>query len=216
MCLCSFFIIFSTFSQHFFSWFSFRFNQNFQVHGVTINFSFVLFFSFFILTICLLRATMPAIDGLPSWSISSHMRIVLKGWLFGPKLFISFLSKERIMAQKCFREMGNFWSTCPRHQFSEYHDLGILCFWSLKRFGKLEAVASLDAYQITNYQFLSKTHHFIAWFRRIREEVSKSRILWPNAWVGVIKWFIWFFKIVHLETPFFFYSNDSIVKENIY
>ena len=29
-----------------------------------------------------------------------------------------------------------------------------------KRFGGLEAVASLDVYQITNYQFPLKTHHF--------------------------------------------------------
>ena len=74
--LCSF----SSFSQHFFfaSWFLFRLNRIFQVHDMTINFSFVLFF-FFILTICLLRATMLAIDGLPSRSISSHVRIILKG-----------------------------------------------------------------------------------------------------------------------------------------
>ena len=42
------------------------------------------------------------------------MRIVLKGWPFGPKLFISFLSTKRVMAQKCSREMGAFWSTCPK------------------------------------------------------------------------------------------------------
>ena len=170
---------------------------------MTINFSFVLFFSFLILTICLLRATMPTIDGLLSWSISSHMRIVLKCWLFGPKLFISFLSKERIMAQKCFREMGNFWSTCPRHQFSEYHDLGILCFWSLKRFGKLEAVASLDAYQITNYEFLQKFIFICLIFTKF-EKVSKLGVLWPIVWAGVIKWFIWFFKIAPLGAPRFF------------
>ena len=35
-----------------------------------------------------------------------------------------------------------------------------LYFFSLKRFGRFEAVASLDAYQITNYQFSSKTHYF--------------------------------------------------------
>ena len=75
---------------------------------------FLLFCFFFILTIGLLRATMHAIDDLPSRNISSHVRIVLKGWPFGPKLFISFLSKERIMAQKCSRETGNFGSTCPK------------------------------------------------------------------------------------------------------
>ena len=39
-----------------------------------------------------------------------------------------------------------------------------------KGFGGLEAVAGLDAYQITKYQFPSKTHHFLLPdFRRIRE-----------------------------------------------
>ena len=53
-----------------------------------------------------------------------------------------------------------------------------LYFWSLKGFGRFKAVASLDAYQITNYQFPSKTHHFLlSDFQRIREEVSKSGIL---------------------------------------
>ena len=67
------FVAFSSFSQHFFSWFSFRLSRIFQVHDMTINFSFVFFLLFF--TICLLRATMHAIDGLPSWNISSHVRI---------------------------------------------------------------------------------------------------------------------------------------------
>ena len=92
---------------------------------------------------------------------------------FGPKLFRSFLSKERIMAQKYFREMGAFWLTCPKASIwviSKYRDLGILRFWSLMGFDRLEPVASLDAYQITNYPLLSKTHHFLLLdFRRIRE-----------------------------------------------
>ena len=35
-----------------------------------------------------------------------------------------------------------------------------LYFWSLKGFGRFKAVASLDAYQITNYQFPLKTYDF--------------------------------------------------------
>ena len=129
--------------------FSFRLSQIFQVHDMTINF----FLKKNILTICLLRAPMPTIDGLSSLIISSHVRIVLKGWPFGPKLFISFLSKERVMAQKCFWGMGNFWSTCLKalvRMISVYHDLGIL-FCSLKIFGRFETVASLDAYQIISF-----------------------------------------------------------------
>ena len=45
-----------------------------------------------------------------------------------------------------------------------------LCFWSLKRFGRFEAIASLDAYQITNYQILQK---FIFYYL-IFEEFTKE------------------------------------------
>ena len=90
------------------------------------------------------------------------VRIVLEGWPFGPRLFISFLSKERIMAQKCYREMGNFWSTCPKTSIKDDFKVSWSCvFGHQGGFDKLEAVASLGAYQITNYQFLSKTHHFL-------------------------------------------------------
>ena len=97
----------------------------------------------------------------------------MKDWPFGPKLFISFLSTKRVMAQKCSREMGAFLSTCPKasirdeFQVSWFWDLR---FWSSRGFDRLEAVASLDAYQITNYQFISKTHHFLLPdFQRILE-----------------------------------------------
>ena len=69
-------------------------------------------------------------------------------------------------------------------------------FCSLKRFGRFETVASLDTYQITNYQFYKNSSFLLPDFRRIRERVSKSGILGPIAWVGVIKRFIQFFKIV--------------------
>ena len=51
------------------------------------------------------------------------------------------------MAQRFYREMGNFWSTCPKSSIkviSKYRDLGILRFWSSMGFDRLEAVASLD------------------------------------------------------------------------
>ena len=67
------------------------------------------------------------------------------------------------MAQKCSREMGNFCQHAPRHQSGRFQNITILetCVFGYREgFGKLEVVASLDAYQITNYQFLSKTHHF--------------------------------------------------------
>ena len=53
---------------------------------------------------------------------------------------------------------------------SKYHGFEIRVFSHQEDFDRLEAVASLDAYQITNYQFLSKIHRFsLPDFRRIRE-----------------------------------------------
>ena len=104
------------------------------------------------------------------------VRIVLESLPLGPRLFRSFLSKERIMAQKYFREMGNLGQHVPRHQskmISRYHGLEIL-FCSWKGLAGLKLLANLDAYQITKYQFFffkKKTHHFLLPdFRRIREE----------------------------------------------
>ena len=84
-----------------------------------------------------------------------------------------------------FSRNGSFSITMPQginqgdFRVSRFWDL---YFWSLKEFGRFKAIASLDAYQITNYQFPSKTHHFLLPdFQRIREEVSKSGILWPIA-----------------------------------
>ena len=78
---------------------------------------------------------------------------------------------------------------------SEYHDLGTCVSGHLKGFGKLETVASLDAYQITNYQFLSKLIIFRCLIsEEFKKKVSKSGFSWPIAWEGVIKWFIQFFQ----------------------
>ena len=75
--------------------------------------------------------------------------------------------------QKCSRKMSNFGPHAPKHQskmISRYHDFGDLCFWSSIEFWRLEAVASLNAYQIINYQFLLITHHFCC---LISEEFEK-------------------------------------------
>ena len=198
-----FFIIFSTF---FLDSLDFHLDSTriFQVHNMTINFSFVLFFAFFILTICLFRATMHAIDGPPSWSISSHVRIVLKGWPFGPKFFISFLSIKRVMAQECSREMGAFWSTCPKTSIrviSKYHDFRDLCFWSLKGFW--QAWSCSKSWCIPNYRLSvpTKIYFFVCLTFEEFDIVSKLRALWPITWAGVIKRFIRYFKIVSFGAP---------------
>ena len=201
---------FLSFSQHFFvclffflaSWFSFRLTRIFQDDNHFFFFFFLfivlfIFFLFLVLMVCLLRATMHAIDSLPNWSIFSHVKIVLKGWSFGPKLFISFLSKERIMAQKCSREMGNFLSTCPKAPIKailEYHDLRVLCFWSLKGFS--QAWSCSKSWCIPNYQLsvsFKNLSFFVAWFSKN----SRNNFL-NQKFCGHMPeqaWSIWFSKM---------------------
>ena len=96
------------------------------------------------------------------------VRIVLEGWLFGPRLFISFMSKKKIMAQKRSRKMGNFWSTCPKASIrviSKYHDLRDLCFWSSRGFW--QAWSCSKSWCIPNYQLsisFKNSSFFVAWF----------------------------------------------------
>ena len=98
------------------------------------------------------------------------VRIVLEGWPFGPKLFISFLSKERVMAPKRSREMGNFWSTRPKALIrvnSEYHDIRDLCFWSSRGFW--QAWSYSKSWCIPNYQLsisFKNSSFFVAWFSK--------------------------------------------------
>ena len=179
---------------------------------------FLLFcFFVFILTIGLLRATMHAINGFLSRSISSHMRIVLKGWLLVQSCS-SFLSTKRVMAQKCSREMGAFWLTCPKASIwviSEYYDFRDLCFWSLKGFW--QAWSCSKSWCIPNYQLLvpTKIYFFVCLIFEEFERVSKLGALWPIAWASVIEGFIGFFKIVSFGAPHI-YSNDSIIKESVH
>ena len=144
-------------------------------------FLFVHFF-FFILMIHLLRATSHVVGGLPTWSTSSHVRIVLKrGRLLVQNVVHVICPKERVWLRsvlfmsarkglwfkglliplllakegydsKGSREMGIFWSTCSKVSIkviSEYYGFGTCIFWSLKGFGRLEAIARLDAYHKT-------------------------------------------------------------------
>ena len=127
-----------------------------------------------------------------------------KGWLLDRGCSYHFCPEEKY-GSKVFPKNGQFLVNVPRginqgdFKVSQFWDL---YFWSLKGFGRFKAVASLNAYQITNYQFPSKLIIFLLPdFQRIQEEVFKSGILWPIAWASVIKRFIWFFKIVPLEAP---------------
>ena len=150
LCLCSFFIIFSTFCLA--SWILFRLNQIFQVHDMTINFSFI-FFSFS-------RSHGLSTSGNNAdhkWtSILKHLfsyedRFKRVGFWFEVARII-FVQRKN-MARKYSREMGNFWSTCPKASIkviSEYHDFRDLCFCSSKGFWR--AWSCSESWCIPNYQ----------------------------------------------------------------
>ena len=105
--LCSFFIIFFNISFLAF-WFSFRLNQIFQVHDMTINF-FVLFFH---------DLSTPGNDICHRCpSKLKHLfscEDCFERLAFWSKVVYIILSKERIMAQKCSWEIGNFSISLPR------------------------------------------------------------------------------------------------------
>ena len=182
MCLRSFFIIF--FNIFWLSWFSFKLNRIFQVHDMTINFSFSFIHSSFPFSHSR-GLSISGNDVCHRWPsrLRHHFscdncfkRVVF--WLKGCSCH--FYPKKRLWIKSIPEKwvilinvswginQGNF-------RASRSWDL---CFWSLKRFGFwLEAVTSFDACQITNYQFSSKTHHFLLPdFQKIREKVFKSRI----------------------------------------
>ena len=79
-----------------------------------------------------------------------------------------FCQQKRVIAQKCSREMGNFWSTCLKASIrviSEYHDLRDLCFWSSKGFWQVWSCSK--SWCIPNYQLsvsFKNSSFFVAWF----------------------------------------------------
>ena len=116
------------------SWFSFRLNSKFSSAWHDNQFFFCSFFLFHSHDLSTLGN-----DARHTWPFRlKHLfsyEDCFERWPFGPRLFISFLSKERIVAQKCFREMGNFGPHAPKHQAnmtSRCHGLGTLfCSYSL-------------------------------------------------------------------------------------
>ena len=92
-------------------------------------------------------------------------------WLlaFWSKVAYTITVNKKGYGSKVFSRNGNFRSMCPKTLIKVilgYHDLEIL-FCSLKRFGRFETVASLDAYQITKYQFFQKlVIFFVVWLSK--------------------------------------------------
>ena len=96
------------------------------------------------------------------------MRIILKGLAFGSRLLVSFLSRGKIWLKSILEK----WAISGQFRLNVMSRSWDFYFWLLKRFGRFEAVASLDACQITNYQLPSKTRHFFCCL--IFEEFKKK------------------------------------------
>ena len=136
--------------------------QRFEFGFQTAFVYFIYFFCSFFL--CSHELSTPGDDACHKWPsrLKHHFsweNCFERGCLLVKGLFMSFLSKERIMAQKCSREMGNFLfgQRAPRHQsrmILKYYGPGTCVFGYRKWVGRLEAIASLDAYQIIKYQVL--------------------------------------------------------------
>ena len=193
----------------------------------------------------------PVVDDLPAWSIFSHTRIVLKGFVFWFKrLFTSFLSKERIwlkrfplisakkgvmvqriadiifveqervMAWRVPEKWAIFGQRALRHQSRWFQSITILGLVFLVIERVWQAWSYNKSWRIPNYQ-ISKPYKnlsfFIAWFsKNSRKRVSKSGVLRPIAWAGVIKRFIWFFKNYAIRGTKVSYSNGFKMKGSVY
>ena len=118
------------------------------------------------------------------------------------------------MARRVLEKWAIFGQRAPRHQSSWFQSITILRLVFLVIEKVWQVWICSKSWCIPNYQswvsfknlsffclifevisFLQKLIIFLLPdFRRIQEEVSKSGILWPIAWAGMIKRFIWFFK----------------------
>ena len=105
-----------------------------------------------------------------------------------------------VMAQRCPQDMGSFLfgQRAPKHQsrmILKYHSLKTCVFGRWKGFSRFEAIASLDAYQITKYQILQKLIFLLPNFWRIRERNFQIRNFLARCLGNMIRWFIWFSKL---------------------
>ena len=145
-----------------------------------------------------LRTTTRAMEGLSDWRITSQYGDSFGNMAFRFKVVYIISVQREDYDSKVFLKMDNFWSTCPKASIKDGFKVSWswdLCFWSLRGFW--QAWSCSKSWCIPNYQLSIsfKTHHFLLPdFRKNREQVSESGILWPVAWVGMIKWFIRFFQ----------------------
>ena len=112
------------------------------------------------------------------------------------ELLLPFLLARKGSVQRCTRDIGNncFWSTCPvgikSMTISRCHSIEICVSSYPKEFGRLEAIASLDAYRITKFQILQNIFlcYYLIFEEFEKEFLSQNFLL--VAWAGVINRFI--------------------------
>ena len=145
------------------------------------------------------------------WGLFWKVSLLAQGCLghFCPKggSWLKSVSEKWVILVNMSQDINQKW----------FQGIAVLGFCSARGKGLagLKLLASLDAYQIINYQFLQKLIIFfccliseefekkvsksgvswpIAWEGVITWLVSKSGVSWPIAWEGVITWFIRFFQ----------------------
>ena len=123
--------VYAAFFQHilwiWLSWFLFGLSRIFKC--MTWQSIFFLFFYSFIFFFFLngpLWAMSHVVDGLPTWNISSHMRIILKGLAFGSRLLVSFLSRGKIWLKSILEKWAISGQCASRHQSRWFQSITIL------------------------------------------------------------------------------------------
>ena len=93
-----------------------------------------------------------------------------KGWFLVRRLFMSFLSKERIMARKYSWKMGNLGQRASRHQSKWFRSITILglVFLVIEKVWLLARSCS-ESWCMPNYQLsvsFKNLLFFVAWFSK--------------------------------------------------
>ena len=116
------------------------------------------------------------------WSRVVHTIYVSKKWLWLKRVvhtisvnkkevwlkgLFTLSARKRVMAQKIVEEWAIvFLVNMPQWWFWNIVVLRLIFSIIERRFGRLEAIASLNAYQITKNQILQKFIFFVAWFSK--------------------------------------------------
>ena len=177
------------------SWFSFWLDRISQVHDMTIK-SFFYYYFFHDLSTPGNDAYHKLLSRLKHHFSSRNCFERVIFWSKGCSCH--FCPKKRLWLKRYSRKMGNclFYQHAPRHQsrmILKYYGPGTCVFGHWKGVGRLEAIVSLDAYQIIKYQVLQKLIIFCCLIsKEFKKKILKSRIFLAVALAGMIKRFIWF------------------------